>query len=59
MRKAIIVSVSADVKICVCGKLREKKQKLQSARILSNMKNGAFWDITPYGSCKNRRFGVT
>jgi hypothetical protein len=21
------------------------------------MKNGLFWDVTPYGSCKNRRFG--
>jgi hypothetical protein len=21
------------------------------------MKNGVFWDVTPYGSCKNRRFG--
>jgi hypothetical protein len=25
----------------------------------SNMKNGVFWDVTPYGSCKNRRFGGT
>jgi hypothetical protein len=23
------------------------------------MKNGVFWDVTPCGSCKNRRFGVT
>jgi hypothetical protein len=23
------------------------------------MKNGVFWDVTPYGSCKNRRFGGT
>jgi hypothetical protein len=23
------------------------------------MKNGVFWDITPCGSCKNRRFGGT
>jgi hypothetical protein len=22
-----------------------------------NMKNGVFWDVTPYGSCKNRCFG--
>jgi hypothetical protein len=22
-----------------------------------NMKNGVFWDVTPRGSCKNRRFG--
>jgi hypothetical protein len=23
------------------------------------MKNVVFWDVTPYGSCKNRRFGGT
>jgi hypothetical protein len=23
------------------------------------MKNGVFWDVTQYGSCKNRRFGGT
>jgi hypothetical protein len=23
------------------------------------IKNGVFWDITPCGSCKNRRFGGT
>jgi hypothetical protein len=21
------------------------------------MKNAVFWDLTPFGSCKNRRFG--
>jgi hypothetical protein len=29
------------------GKLKEKS------------KNGAFWDVTLCGSCKNRRFGGT
>jgi hypothetical protein len=23
------------------------------------VKNGIFWDVTPCGSCKNRRFGGT
>jgi hypothetical protein len=23
------------------------------------MKNAVFWDVTPYGSCKNRRFGAS
>jgi hypothetical protein len=48
---------------------------LKCTRILSNMnlkiyvrfevfravtmKNGVFWDVTPCGSCKNRRFGGT
>jgi hypothetical protein len=28
-------------------------------RHLQSMKNAAFWDVTPRGSCKNRRFGGT
>jgi hypothetical protein len=24
-----------------------------------NMQNGVFWDVTPCGCCKNRRFGGT
>jgi hypothetical protein len=24
-----------------------------------SMNNGVFWDVTPCGSCKNRRFGGT
>jgi hypothetical protein len=27
--------------------------------IAVTMKNGVFWDVTPCGSCKNRRFGGT
>jgi hypothetical protein len=23
------------------------------------MKNAVFWDVTPFGSCKNRRLGET
>jgi hypothetical protein len=23
----------------------------------TTLKNGVFWDVTPCGSCKNRRFG--
>jgi hypothetical protein len=25
----------------------------------TTLKNGVFWDVTPCGSCKNRRFGRT
>jgi hypothetical protein len=25
----------------------------------TTLKNGVFWDVTPCGSCKNRRFGGT
>jgi hypothetical protein len=24
-----------------------------------SMKNAVFWDVTPFGSCRNRRFEVT
>jgi hypothetical protein len=24
---------------------------------VKTLKNGVFWDVTPCGSCKNRRFG--
>jgi hypothetical protein len=33
-------------------------QILSSEEIL-RFKNGVFWDVTPCGSCKNRRFGGT
>jgi hypothetical protein len=44
------------------------KLMMQSSRILERyttgmncivLKNGVFWDVTPCGSCKNRRFGGT
>jgi hypothetical protein len=25
----------------------------------NKIRNGVFWDVTPCGSCKNRRFGGT
>jgi hypothetical protein len=31
----------------------------QFSQHVSKMKNAAFWDVMPYGSCKNRRFGGT
>jgi hypothetical protein len=36
--------VTAETETCVMNKIK-------------NMKNGAFWNVTPCGSCKNRRFG--
>jgi hypothetical protein len=27
--------------------------------VVLSVKNGVFWDVTPGGSCKNRRFGGT
>jgi hypothetical protein len=33
-------------------------QKVRQLNV-SDMKNAFFWDVTPCGSCKNRRFGGT
>jgi hypothetical protein len=30
-----------------------------TAGLIFIMKNGVFWEVTPCGSCKNRRFGGT
>jgi hypothetical protein len=37
----------------------EKKQNFLRFEVSTavTMKNGVFWDVTPCGSCKNRRFG--
>jgi hypothetical protein len=39
------------------------KHRLESVRFevftAVAMKNGVFWDVTPCGSCKSRRFGGT
>jgi hypothetical protein len=33
--------------------------QLKEWKVIRNMKNAIFWDVTPCGSCKNRRFGGT
>jgi hypothetical protein len=42
-----------------CGK--ESKQKITTSHIgtRNSKKNDVFWDVTPFGSCKNQRFGGT
>jgi hypothetical protein len=47
-----------------CSKLRSEEQaKLQWSQDPSqtndNLKNSVFWDVMPYGSCKNRCFRRT
>jgi hypothetical protein len=43
--------------------LWEKENKGSPVRFevftVVTMKNGVFWDVTPCGSCNNRRFGGT
>jgi hypothetical protein len=37
-----------------------RREKLKSYKLrIRSIKNGVFWDVTPRGSCKNRRFGGT
>jgi hypothetical protein len=38
-------------------KINELARNIKNKSI--TMKNGSFWDVTPCGSCKNRRFGGT
>jgi hypothetical protein len=46
-----------------CKKRQILPPKLYSVRLevftAVTMKNGVFWDVTPFGSCKNRRFRGT
>jgi hypothetical protein len=34
-------------------------ESVHRAETVLKLKNGVFWDVTPGGSCKNRRFGAT
>jgi hypothetical protein len=43
----------------VANKYRELAEHLLTSSQISVSKNGVFWDATPCGSCKNRRFGGT
>jgi hypothetical protein len=43
---------------CVCYE-RPGLKPWTVLEIKLHLKNGAFWDVTPCGSCKNRRFGGT
>jgi hypothetical protein len=35
--------------------LNETYSKVRIGKYSCDMKNGVFWDVTPCGSCKNRR----
>jgi hypothetical protein len=52
-RSNITFVVTEDVVI-----LRSVRRLLVTVSVIP-MKNGVFWVVTPCGSCKNRRFGVT
>jgi hypothetical protein len=45
------------------GAMEKENDKTRDVRFevftAVTMKNGVFWDVTPCGSCKNRRFGGT
>jgi hypothetical protein len=45
--------------VCMVGIIDGKGLKSSKRELSLVMKNGVFWDVTPYGSCKNRRFGGT
>jgi hypothetical protein len=35
------------------------RAKMKFLKLLASMKNGVFWDVTPCGSCKKRRYEGT
>jgi hypothetical protein len=43
------------------GIVHKKKELYESFEVFMavTMKNGVFWDVTPCGTCKNRRFSGT
>jgi hypothetical protein len=41
-----------------CDELKKKDVRFEVFTAVT-MKNGVFWNVTPCGSCKNRRFGGT
>jgi hypothetical protein len=67
--EAVEVSTSAKEIECLCGtniygqhtSCKAGRETLQGDERKGgpSMKNAAFWDLTPCGSCKNRRFGGT
>jgi hypothetical protein len=46
------------VRFCLCPKNLNIVVRFEVFTAVT-MKNGVFWDVTPCGSCKNRRFGGT
>jgi hypothetical protein len=55
-KNVIVVTANDGSKEVSTGASKEVSSNL---RILVVVKNGFFWDVTPYGYCKNRRFGGT
>jgi hypothetical protein len=39
--------------------LNNRSLSLSLVKVIIPLKNGVFWDVTPYDSCKNRRYGGT
>jgi hypothetical protein len=51
---------SAETIVCVKTLMAENDTHVRfEVSTAVTMKNGVFWDVTPCGSCKTRRFGGT
>jgi hypothetical protein len=51
------ITFSSAIHEAMASQFLEIEGKLRTVEELSIMKNAVFWDVTPCGSCKNRRFG--
>jgi hypothetical protein len=59
-----LTELFVDVRRALCGVRAGLPCSQESADeynpvLFETMKNCVFWDVTPCGSCKNRRFGGT
>jgi hypothetical protein len=59
VRSVLTLQQYREVKGFVCSGVSHVEMKCVSFEVSTavTMKNAAFWDVTPCGCCKNRRFG--
>jgi ethanolamine utilization microcompartment shell protein EutL len=60
VEQGIPTSFAGDTSIFIAGNsVTVVKRKINETINKLRVKNGVFWDVTPCGSCKSRRFGET
>jgi hypothetical protein len=61
-RAVLLRSCPGNLNLCKCYRMRlgeEQFTGISSWQTTMNTKNSVFWDVTPCGSCNNRRFRGT
>jgi hypothetical protein len=55
----VILSPGKDTTFRINSEISNRRANIKISDINITKNNGVFWDVTPCGSCKNRRFGKT